>query len=101
MVEWEVESKHIVTSNYSFGSSVNTHTHTAPPVQTQPPTARTVVGDMSWSEDSAVAALMVAMLSAPDLASMFDFATRPEALSQRPPRPLRLIVPLSTAAISA
>ena len=26
MVEWEVESKHIVTSNYSFVSSVHTHT---------------------------------------------------------------------------
>ena len=48
----------------------------------QPPTAMTVVGGMSWSEDSAVAALMVAMLRAPDLASMFDFAMRPEALSQ-------------------
>ena len=78
-----------------------TYTHTSPSVKMQPPTARSVVGDMSWSEDSAVAALMVAMLRPPDLASMFDFATRPEALSQRPPRPLRLIVPLSTAAISA
>ena len=101
MVVWEVQFKHNVTSTYSFVSSVHTQTDIVAPVQMQPPTARTVVGDMSWSEDSAIVALMVAMLRAPDLASMFDFATRPEALSQRPPRPLRLIVPLSTAAISA
>ena len=61
-----------------------------PPVQTQPPTARTVVGDMSWLEGSAVTALKVAMRP-----GMFEFATRTQRLhhSDHNHRPMWLIGP--------